>query len=195
MEHEIDKRNLALEMWKEAIGVQKHFNDIELRIRNLAITLIVAVIGAAAYSLNQNLTLHVWSAQIPLAVAVLLGGLVGWVALYSMDRFWYHHLLIGAVINAKNLEEILMDGLDMKGLTAEIGDASPVKVWTREVRSSHKINLFYLAGLLVLSLAILLFWTARPKTDCFDLNVQSSVVESANAEVSAIPSFASNPVI
>ena len=34
-----NQEELIVEIWKKVIDVQQHFNDIELRIRNMAITL------------------------------------------------------------------------------------------------------------------------------------------------------------
>jgi hypothetical protein len=36
-----------------AIGVQQHFNDTELRLRNYALTLLAAVIGASAFAYEE----------------------------------------------------------------------------------------------------------------------------------------------
>jgi hypothetical protein len=55
MSNEIDekKATFALEVWKKTIDVQQHFNTIEMQIRNFAITVLTATIGAAGVVFNQ----------------------------------------------------------------------------------------------------------------------------------------------
>ena len=40
--------NGALEVWKTTVDVQKHFNELELKIRNFAITVVGAFLAAFA---------------------------------------------------------------------------------------------------------------------------------------------------
>jgi phosphoglycolate phosphatase-like HAD superfamily hydrolase len=56
-----------IDVWNKIVGVQQHFNDMEMRIRNYCIT----VVGAIALSVGM--------------------------AFWFMDRHWYHRLLIGSV--------------------------------------------------------------------------------------------------
>ena len=44
-EKENDKK-LLLEVWKQCVDVQMHFNDMEMKIRSLAVTVITAISGA-----------------------------------------------------------------------------------------------------------------------------------------------------
>jgi FMN phosphatase YigB (HAD superfamily) len=64
---------IALEAWKKTIDVQQHFNDIELRIRNFAITLLVAVLGATAFAMKEHVwvDLPVWMVSVGLLVSVV----------------------------------------------------------------------------------------------------------------------------
>ena len=127
--------NERLEAWKQTIQVQQHFNDIELRIRNYAITLLGALFGIAAYAFKE----HVGSGVI---LCVLLGGLFLCYAFYFMDRHWYHRLLIGAVKHGQMIESSAPAEF---GLTGSIGSESPVKLWYRkkELHSDDKILIFY----------------------------------------------------
>jgi len=45
------KIDWLLAVWKTTVGVQQHFKDIELRIRNYAITVMGAFLGVAARNL------------------------------------------------------------------------------------------------------------------------------------------------
>jgi hypothetical protein len=49
-----DRNRVLIEAWKQTIQVQQHFNDLELRIRNYAITLLGALFGVAAYAFKEH---------------------------------------------------------------------------------------------------------------------------------------------
>jgi hypothetical protein len=83
--------------WAKSLDVQQHFNDLELRIRNFAISLLVAVMGRTALALKEQYTVQIGDQQVSLAIVILLAGILGWFAFYFMDRHWYHRLLIGSV--------------------------------------------------------------------------------------------------
>jgi FMN phosphatase YigB (HAD superfamily) len=62
----------ALDAWRKTVDVQQHFNDLELRIRSLAITLLLATLGAAGVVMKEGMRLSFGglSAALP---CVLLG--------------------------------------------------------------------------------------------------------------------------
>jgi len=66
-------------MWKTTVVVQQHFNDLELRIRNFAVTLLVTVIGAAALALKEHYVIKLAGTDFPLSTRVLKA---------SKNRFW-----------------------------------------------------------------------------------------------------------
>jgi hypothetical protein len=156
----------TMEAWKTTIEVQQHFNTLEMQIRNFAVTVLTAVLGAAAISMGQEkyASVSLGGFVVPLASILFLAGLVAWVSFYLMDRFWYHRLLDGAVEHAKGIENDLKDQLPGILLSTTIGKASALKlrgpdgVW--EIHSNGKIDLFYgivgliVAGLLVASLFV-----------------------------------------
>ena len=167
------KLKIALEAWKTAVDVQQHFNTIEMQIRNIAVTVLTATVAAAAIvhvqtlkSAAEALAEHaavpdtdlvvLWGFGISAARAILLGGLVAWIAFYLMDRFWYHKLLQGAVSQGLIVERFFRDSGydDLLALTSTIGKASPVKVGRWELHSSRKLDLFYLLVATLMILAI-----------------------------------------
>src|SRR5688572_30034568 len=77
--------NIALEAWKQTVSVQMHFNDICMKLRNIAITGLAAIIGLAAYSTKEKIEIDVFGATVPIGSVVAFGGLVAWVAFYTMD--------------------------------------------------------------------------------------------------------------
>lgn len=118
---------LVLDMWKQTVTVQQHFNDLQLRIRNFAITVFGAVLGATAFAVKENLHLSVGGRSASLASTILLGGALTWLAFYFMDRWWYHMLLVGAVLQGKALEQELQAHFPNASLTSTIGDNSPLR--------------------------------------------------------------------
>jgi hypothetical protein len=125
-----------------------HFNGIELQIRNYAVTLLVAVTGAAAYAFKTNFNLDIGGHSFSMALAVLPAGILGWSAFYFMDRLWYHKLLLGAVYQTLALEKLLPE----LELSHAVGRESPIRVGTKGIHSTEKIDFFYTAGLIFLIL-------------------------------------------
>jgi hypothetical protein len=161
--------NTNLEIWKKTIDVQQHFNTIELQIRSLAITVLTAILGAAALLSSQNIVnpladklkdnIKELLASLGILLSpselLVLAGLLAWVAFYFMDRWWYHKFLHGAVTHAmyieKEFDKKYGKGI-LLGLSSEIGNASPININNIEIHSNNKIDLFYgaIAAILIL---------------------------------------------
>lgn len=102
----------VIEVWKKTVDVQQHFNDLELRIRNFAISLLVAVVGAAALVTKENIAIRVG-----LIPALLLG--LGWLAAIEINlrskepskkrRYWSLVVAMLAAV-AAILVRVLFDG-------------------------------------------------------------------------------------
>lgn len=111
-----------IKIWDRTIDVQKHFNDIELKIRQLAITvsglLLGGIITASKLNLSENSNL--------ISIGFLITAII-WLIFYFMDRYWYHPLLKGSVYAGLELEKQISSKLDIKGLTNNIGEKSPMK--------------------------------------------------------------------
>lgn len=150
--------SMALDTWKKTVNVQQHFNDLELRIRNYAVTLLTALFGVTAFAFRENLQISLYGRTTSVAVVVLLAAIPGWLAFYFMDRFWYHNLLYGAVNHGIFIESRVKKVLPEICLTESIGKASPTSVLGLKIHSPRKIDIFYCAGLLLLILlAVLAF--------------------------------------
>jgi hypothetical protein len=158
-----DFENAVLEPWKTAIDVQQHFNDLELRIRNFAVTLLVAILGATAFALKEHYQISFAGGTFSLSVAVLGAGTLGWLAFYFMDRFWYHQFLVAAVKHTLSIEDKYAHNHPELGLSFAIGKGSPTRVGSLNIHSSEKIDLFYAAGLTFLVLLmVVLFAISAP---------------------------------
>lgn len=149
-------KKLLLDAWKKCVDVQMHFNDMEMKIRTLAVTVITAISGAISYLLKENI--HY---QKEFIVLLSFVGAAAWLCFYLMDRFMYHKLLIGAVkagINAENkLKEL---GIDVP-LGEAIKQASPLTniFWSNlEMHSNQKLDFFYIVVPLIFINGILVYF-------------------------------------
>jgi hypothetical protein len=145
-----------IEIWKTIIDVQKHFNELEMRIRNVAVTVLAAFLAAAGFTMKENMHVTLWIGRVSLTSLVLLGAALCWLAFYGMDRFWYHRLLIGSVKQGLVAEGALAATYPEIRLTKAIGDESPITIGSRQIHSSRKIDIFYwlIASLLLAGAAI-----------------------------------------
>jgi hypothetical protein len=162
-----------IELWKQAIDVQKHFNDIELRVRSLALTILTFALGGATLAVKDGRVAIILGFRLQLGAIVLVAGLISWLAFYFMDQIWYHRLLVGAVKHTQDLEKVLRLNLPAAGLTHAISDNSPSRFklgfgqYKLEyvIRSRGKIRTFYLvvAVLLIILAIIVQFGSSNPK--------------------------------
>lgn len=145
-----------IDLWKHSVSVQMHFNDIEWRIRGLALTVATFALGAAAVASREDARVGYLS----LGLLVILAGLVLWYAFYFVDRYWYHPLLKGAVESGTAIEREIKRFLPCAQMTATITQRS-IQVTTRPMRflirkktlhSDDKLELFYRVGALALAL-------------------------------------------
>jgi hypothetical protein len=130
-----DQAELLLKAWEKAIDTQEHFNDIEMRIRNLALTILGAVIafGKVVNRMDWLLEGYVFLALIGIAATF-----------WFMDKHWYHRLLVGAVAEAIALETKLTALGVPISQSKVVKDKSPFDLFGRKVHSADKIDVFYL---------------------------------------------------
>lgn len=156
-----DQIRFYLELYNTAVDVQKHFNDIEWKIRGLALTVATFALGAAGVAADKGTTFG----PISLSAAVLLLGLMLWYAFYYVDRHWYHPLLKAAVKQGTVYEAELARHLPLANMTALITAESPQKAswiirWLsgaklpdKKMHSDNKLKWFYIIGAVTLLLA------------------------------------------
>jgi FMN phosphatase YigB (HAD superfamily) len=173
-----------LDIWKEAVGVQMHFNDIGWRIRALALTVLTFTLGAVGFVyINTTATsLGAWRISPALFVPILGAGL--WGAFWFVDRGWFHKLLVGSVLEGADQEKLLTQHGVMVGLGAHITEQSHItfKHWTWrnkpvQWRSSRKLNLFYGIGMALLGVTLLAVALYGPRTAVHDLPQPAPVVD------------------
>lgn len=139
----MDEKQVVFEAWKQAVTVQMHFNELAMKLRAFALTLISALVTAESLAGNEG------------GYGATAAAIVSWIAFYLMDRFWYHSLLIGAVLYGRSLES-RADALGMSfppntekwpiysssllGIADYIGQANQ-EHW--KWRANRKIDAFY----------------------------------------------------
>lgn len=143
-----------LEVWKVTIDVQKHFNDLSLRVRSIAITVLGAFLAAASVTFKD--VMPEWRSGQPswLTALILYAGLFCWLSFWLMDCLWYHRLLQGAVKHGRQIESELKSAIPGIELTTTIDDASPI-FW---LRAMHRLTIFYavIGALLIAAVGVVL---------------------------------------
>lgn len=194
-----------ISLWKTSVEVQQHFNDIEWRIRGLALTVATFALGAAGVAAREGTTIG----PISLGSAVLLLGLLLWYAFYFVDRFWYHPLLKGAVEEGTKFEEAIRAHLPEAFMTAGITARSRLPIsrrlsflagshgWSMEndervMHSDHKLRWFYRVGMFAFLIGAIALqaavWLPAPLTDAAAPNLPV-----ASSPTAATPSPSTTP--
>jgi len=143
-----DKLNGYLEMWKQTVTVQQHFNEIEWKIRGLALTALTFTLGAASFTASTTdspRAIDLLGGRASSSAVMILIGLLIWLAFFFVDAGWYHKLLKASVEHGELLEKEIQAYLPGAGLTARISDRSPSRVWLTkwQLHSSGKLKMFY----------------------------------------------------
>jgi hypothetical protein len=76
----MDRIDRVIEIWKKTVDVQQHFNDLEMRIRNYAITVLGALLGFSGYLWKEQAVAQIWGCEVSLVALVLLGSVVVWLS-------------------------------------------------------------------------------------------------------------------
>jgi hypothetical protein len=179
---------LRIEVWKTTIEVQQHFNEIEWKIRGLALTLVTGVLGASAFAAKDGTTLNLHIFHLKLAAAILIAGAFIWSAFYVVDKVWYHRLLMGSVRYGETVEKSLGTIMPGVGLTTRISQESPYKFKIlgvgaeRSLHSDQKLSFLYWSiGILLLILA------AGAQIGVSSSNGQASTTPTSTATTTASP--------
>jgi hypothetical protein len=170
MELTDERRKEIVEIWKTVVSVQQHFNDIEMRIRSVFITILLALFASIGFFLDKGIGFQFWVIKIQFSTIIPLFGVLGASLFYFIDRYWYHRLLYGAVIHGISIETTYETEIPELALSAAIGKQSPyapdrftglfARLLVREdrflktgrIHSDGKIELFYKSVMLILFL-------------------------------------------
>ena len=133
-------KQLAIDVWKKVIDVQMHFNDLCLRLRSVAVTVLGALIGAAAAAFKFGGTIRILDHEEPTAVIFFFISIIVWMAFFWIDRYWYHELLKGAVHHGQEIEEKLKTEVPEIALALKIREQSHQSFG---MNAAKKLNIFY----------------------------------------------------
>lgn len=120
---DVDK-TLFIELWKKTIDVQQHFNEIEMKIRSLFVTIFTGLLALYGYFVKSgdemSFVIDSFFTFTIISITFLF---------YFTDRYWYHRLLNGAVKQGIDLEKIISKEISQINLTGKIKENSPIKVY------------------------------------------------------------------
>ena len=125
--HDSERLKIVVDVWKHIVSVQMHFNDIEMKIRNLYFTILAAAIGAVGFVQGKQIEIPDLNVKISLAMLVLFAVVPISALFYLIDRHWYHRLLKASVEQAGEIEKKYAVELPEIQLGSKISVASPVK--------------------------------------------------------------------
>lgn len=150
----------TIDIWKKVIDVQMHFNDIELKIRQFAVTLTTLIIGgffalSGTGKISKSISLGDYEIN-TISIAFISTAFI-WMIFYFMEQVWYHPLLIGAVKEGMNLEKIISKEIDVDGLTNTIGKNSPTSIFWVKLHSKHKARVVYWGMIAILLIIAYIF--------------------------------------
>ncbi|MCW2319169.1 hypothetical protein M2322_004738 [Rhodoblastus acidophilus] len=148
-----DEHKNVIEVWKKCVDVQQHFNDLEMRIRNFAITVVGALIAAVSFTYQQGLHTQIFGIDAPTGVGLVFAAAFAWGGFFLMDRYWYHILLKGSVTHAAKIENKYKAEVPGIGMGKTISEASGnVKILGMKMNSDRRLTAFYGVGFFVLTL-------------------------------------------
>lgn len=154
----LDHKNIpyVIDIWEKVVDVQQHFNEIELKIRNLALTLYTFFLGGIGYCAFKNLKIN---DKIPVASILALIAFLAILAFLYMDKCWYHKFLKGAGITAGQIEKKWRNVIPELKLSTQISYESHIGLFNKKTNSDRKYYFFY--GLLLiplLAICVILFF-------------------------------------
>lgn len=101
-----DQNPVALvHRWRACIDTQMHFNDMLLRTRSTGMSIVLAVFGGAAVTL-ERFPEHVMVSgmSIHMAAVVMFFGLLLLFSIFVLDYFYYYRMLLAVVEQTEELE-------------------------------------------------------------------------------------------
>lgn len=116
-----------IDIWKKAIDVQMHFNDMGMKVRHIYFTIIAALVAFYGVIIrSQSVTIELGFFEISYSVVIMMTIIFITYLFYFVDRFWYHRLLMGAVYSVSDLEK-RFEKMGYPSLGLHISKQSPVK--------------------------------------------------------------------
>ena len=140
MSNEKSSTEISIKIWEKVIDVQMHFNDLCLRVRNFAVSILGVLLGAAAISYRFGGHASIFGISFHTSVIFILLSMIIWLAFFLMDRYWYHELLKGSVHHGQKIEDMLKEAHPEIMLAHSIRDQSHQSLG---MNAARKLNIFY----------------------------------------------------
>ena len=157
-----ERLKIAVEIWKHCVSVQMHFNEMEMKVRNLYAAILAASIGLVGVVQGKRIEISLIEMSLSASLLVVLVLIPVSLLFYFVDRHWYHRLLQGAVAQCIAIENLYQAELPEIQLGSKIKAASPAKfdgIWkvvfffipdqrfrrNNMLHSDQKIDVFYLS--------------------------------------------------
>lgn len=121
-----ERLRIAVDVWKHAVSVQMHFNDMEMKVRNLYFTILAGSLGLIGVLQGKRIVLVPDGLTLSLPLGVLAAVIPISMLFYFIDRHWYHRLLAGAVEQCTEIENTYRAVLPEIQLGSKISEKSPV---------------------------------------------------------------------
>lgn len=181
--------NLVLRTWEKTVEVQQHFNDMGMRIRSFAITLLGVMLTATGLIFSKDLRISLPSYSISASVVVLISALFFWLMFYFMDKYWYHVLLRGASEHAAKIEKLYSGKIPSISLSEKIFEASQnVRFLGFSLDSTARLRTFYgigSTGIVILIVALFISTTSPQRPHNAADQTQSSLHDTTKNVVIA----------
>ncbi|QSR20991.1 hypothetical protein [Hyphomonas sp. KY3] len=96
-----------VDLWKQSISTQMHFNDLCVRSRQLGLTFVVAALGLNVVLLSnfEDARLNIACLSIHISAAIMFIAAIAVVAVWRLDLGVYHKMLRGSVAFVEDLDE------------------------------------------------------------------------------------------
>jgi len=121
---EFNEIKLIIEEWKVVIQTQMHFNEMIMKMRTTAISIFLAIFGAAAYSLQSNLLLQIFNYRFHASIIIAMVGIFMLLSVFVIDYFYYDKMLRGAVEKGYSIDDHFKNtkifGIRLFGLNTSI---------------------------------------------------------------------------
>lgn len=151
-ENKNEALKIKISIWEKVIDVQMHFNDLCLKIRSFAVSMLGVLLGAAAIAYRFAGHIELFSYKMPTATIFIAISIVAWLAFYLMDRYWYHELLKGAVHHAQKIESSLKIEVPEIELAHSIREQSHKSL---RMNAARKLHIFYISIFVVQIVALI----------------------------------------
>jgi len=151
----------VVDAWKKVVDVQQHFNDIQMRIRTVAVTVMTAIVGGSGYAANAKWEIGLPSFSFSASILILLAGIVAMAAFWYMDR-WYHIFLRASVTHGMKIEKMHAVDMEEIGLATAITEASHNTQLVIGKTSVDRLNAFYV-GLVSAHIVLILMFLMMKK--------------------------------